>query len=101
MTTTTQDSERIGRTILEQIGGAGRLVAMTGAKHVLLLERGVCFKFAGGRYCEIVLDADDTYTIEVSKLRRYEKTGTRSLSGVYCDGLVETFESMTGLYLTL
>lgn len=93
-------------TILQQMGGMGRLVAMTGAHNFLALDNGVQFKFKGSRVansCRVVLDPSDTYTVEFHKItkRGLEVKEVKSLSGVYCDMLVELFEGTTGLYLTI
>lgn len=100
--------------ILQQLGGRRRLSAMIGMYDVFSDNDGqtLCFKFKGCRrasYCRITLTPDDTYDVEFIKPGRLNrKTWDMSPSktiakfeGIYCDMLHETFESTTGLYLTL
>lgn len=95
----------IANTILQQMGGANRIAAMTGAQF-LALDNGVQFRFKGSRIansCRVILDPSDTYTVEFHKItkRGLNCKVVKSLSGVYCDMLTEIFESTTGLYLSL
>ena len=97
--------EEIARTILEQLGGTGRLVAMTGAKHFMTDGPAVSFKFANRapapNYVKITLDASDTYTVTFGRIVKFELRSSSTVSGIYCDQLVELFENTTGLYLSL
>lgn len=45
--------------------------------------------------------ADDTYFLEFGIIRGKSYKATKELQVVYCDQLVEIFESITGLYLSL
>lgn len=109
---TTQNDDTVARTILAQLGGTSRLIAMTGAKHILFDTDLVCFKFKGSRkvnHCKITLDASDTYTVEFGLFKKHRSSdGKRrnyavkaSFSGVYADSLVSVFEGTTGLALSL
>jgi hypothetical protein len=109
MTTTTISTERsneIANTTLQQIGGSGRLAMMIGAKHFLSHEDGsLTFKFKGSRkmnYIRITLDACDTYTMSFQKFSPSKGTVkmVEEISGVYNDMLKSIFESKTGLYLS-
>ena len=102
--TTNGDTMTTATTILSQLGGLGRLTAMTGAHNVLDHGDGVSFKFRGSRkagYCHITLEPSDTYTVVLGKIRKYELKKTADASGIYAGQLVELFERETGLYLSI
>jgi hypothetical protein len=95
-------------TLLRQMGGMGRLVAMTGAKDFLRTERdgipALAFKFKGSpkaNYVAILLDPSDTYTLHFGKIVKYDLKPTGTFEGVYADRLKSVFEDFTGLYLSL
>jgi len=114
--TTKEERMQVANTILLQMGGAGKIKAMTGAKNFTALPSGVSFQFPnrkGPNYVKVTLEADDTYTVEFGK-----KAGVQALmSGkvdvdniykklsehkdIYFDQLKDLFESETGLYLSL
>jgi len=97
----------IATTLLEQLtaGRLGRFVAMTGARNMLLLDDGISFKLPRGmgpyRYVRIVLDASDTYTIDLGRIYRYEFKVAKSIEMVYADALRACFARETGLDLSL
>jgi hypothetical protein len=111
--TTTQANPRrrrngreVAQTILHQVGGMGRLVAMLGAKDFLAYPNGVAFKFAvagAGKpnYVKILLEPSDTYSVEFGRLRGRDYKVIKAFDGVYADSLRRLFESTTGLYLSL
>jgi len=91
---------------MQQLGGFNKVAAMTGAANFIDLGNGVSFKFKGCRKINclrVVLDADDTYTVDFYKvnMRTFDVKEVKTLSGMYCDQLIPTFESTTGLYLSL
>lgn len=90
----------IGHTILEQMGGPGRISAMTGARFQIGVT-GVTIKFPNpsGRPNAAAIDlaVDDTYTM---KFFRGAKT-VAVVQGVHCDQLRYIFETNTGLLLSL
>jgi len=109
--------QQVAQTILNQLGGQGRLRIMTGAKNFAAYSPasesphgkgcgGVSFRFpkpkhAGSpNHCKIILNSMDTYDVEFGAVRGTSYKVTKELSGVYADQLVEIFESATGLYLT-
>ena len=99
-----QTNDQVAKSILAQLGGTGRLIAMTGAKHILWDVDSVCFKFKGSRkanYCKITLDASDTYTVEFGRVKKFDYAVKASFSGIYADSLVSVFESTTDLRLSL
>ena len=96
----------IAKTILQQMGGTGRICAMTGAKRFVDHGDGVSFRFpnkAAGRpnHVKITLNGSDLYDVRFIRIRGTNFKTTQELSGVYCDMLKELFETQTGLYLSL
>lgn len=95
-------------TLIKQLGGMGKLVAMVGAKDVMRTERNghpaLSFKFKGStkaNYVIITLDPSDTYTLQFGKIVKYDLKPTGEFHGVYAAQLKPTFERFTGLYLSL
>ena len=89
---------------LAQLGGIGRLVAMTGAFNFIRSADSVQFKFKGSKvanHLRITLAADDTYTMTFGKIRGLNFTEAQPMPGVYADSMRGTFERVTGLYLSL
>lgn len=100
--------QRVGLTILEQMGGAGRLAMMVGAKNFTTFLAGVQFNIGRGakdgiNKVVVRLDPDDTYTVTFRKPSRTDPMGkvVAEFSGVYADGLMDLFERTTGFYLTM
>ena len=95
----------IAKTIIEQMGGAGKIRAMVGVKTFVVIEDGVSFQFKGSRkmnYVEIILDPSDTYTMTLYKLmpKKMELKKISEFDGLFWDQLKPVFESETGLYLS-
>jgi len=95
-------------TLIKQLGGSGKLVAMVGAKDFMRTERNghpaLSFKFKGStkaNYVNIALDPSDTYTLQFGKIVKYDLKPTGEFHGIYADQLKRTFEKFTGLYLSL
>ncbi len=107
MTFTTEEAKNVAATIASQLGGFGRLTAMTNAKQFMHDNDGsLAFKFSGSRkvnYVKITLNCMDTYDVEFGKIKKfnYVKDEQRSRDGVYGDMLVDLFEQATGLYLSI
>lgn len=116
----TNKQMEIANTIIKQMGGSRRLSAMVGAKNFLALESGVRFDFKLNtkmNRCEITLNSMDLYDVKFFK--NYKITGREktieamdkkiakshavvdSTEGVYEDMLNQTFETTTGLRLSL
>jgi len=92
------------QTTINQLGGYGRLTAMTGARNFIDHGNALSFKFKGSRkanYVKIELDPSDTYNVTFGKIRKYELTKERTFEGVHATMLRRLFEQVTGLYLTL
>ncbi len=102
--TTNQD---VLKTIINQLGGAGRLRAMVGVTQFIADgENKLCFQFKGSRKANrvhITLNSLDTYDVEFFKYNRksFECPQVGGFENVYGDQLVEIFERFTGLYLSM
>lgn len=100
--------KEIANTIIHQLGG-GMFLRLTGAKNFCALESGVSFKlpsrFAkdGINHIEIVLNSSDTYDLKFERIIIRKGNIIRKvlseISGVYCDQLVDIFESETALFV--
>ena len=93
--------------ILEQMGGAGRIHAMTGAT-ILVDTNEVSFKLKRGakvNYAKVTYNPDaDLYDLEFGNVRggmNFKYTVVAEVSGVYADQRRRIFEKETGLYLSL
>lgn len=96
----------IANTIIQQLGGTGRLVTMVGAWNFQVEDNSVSFRFKGSKianYVKIILDALDTYNVEFKLINTPEGIceEKEKFSMIYNDMLVNTFEEYTGLYLSL
>ena len=84
--------------------GINRLCAMTGAHTFMDHGNAISFKFKGSRaatYCKIELNADDTYTMTLGKIRKYELIKVQTAEHICWDMLKQAFEMRTGLYLSM
>ena len=110
-----EEQRAIADTIIQQMGGFGKITAMTSANTFLSHpEGGVSFKFKGSRkanYVKIILNSMDLYDLEFGKIgtKKTEFPGVRmptykvvrEFDGAYNDMLKSIFEETTGLYLSL
>jgi len=118
---TKDEQTEIATTIINQMGGAGKLKSMIGVKMFVVLEEGgVKFNFKMNpkiNKCEIKLNDMDLYDMKFYK--SYKITGNeksieamdqkiaksnviiKSIDGLYNDTLKNVFESTTGLRLSL
>jgi hypothetical protein len=92
--------------ILAQLGGAGRVVAMTGAQLITKVDGlGLRLPKAAARkinHVEIGLSGDDTYRVVFWNVSRTGKvTGVAAIAGVYAEQLAEVVCLTTGLALKL
>lgn len=100
------EDQQIAQTIIQQMGGMGRLVAMIGARDFVAIDQGLQFGFKGCRKankCQITLTHDDTYTLALFKFnnRTWDCPEVFRIDGAYWDMLKPVFEQETGLYLSL
>jgi hypothetical protein len=111
-------TEAAADTTLKQLGGAGRLKAMIGAKDFMSDNGGrtLMFKFPNKgaskpNYVEITLTGGDDYDIQFGRItsKKDKVYGVRTpvlkklkkYTGIYADQLKKIFEKETGLYLSL
>ena len=101
---TTEQRKEIATTILNQLGG-NKFIVMTGAKNIAFGNGEVTFKIGRNsgkcNHVRITLKSDDTYKMEFINVRKMEWKTVKEFDGVYCDQLVEIFESHTGMYTKL
>lgn len=101
------DNITIANTIASQMGGIGRLTAMTGAKNYVAIDQGLQFQLPakahfvkqGINRIQIILTPADTYTVKGLKWlpRKHEMKQIEVIEGVYCDQLQSVFTELTGL----
>ncbi|MBU0707040.1 hypothetical protein KKG41_01575 [Patescibacteria group bacterium] len=94
----------IAETILKQLGGWDRLVSMINAKNPINLFEGLSFRFSGSKitnHISIVLQANDTYSIEFGKIREIKYESVKRIHDIYAENLVNVIEDTTGLYLSI
>lgn len=101
----------IQRTILQQLGGLGRLTALIGVKSIYTgsdAELRIRWSARGKKKINVVsvsLRPDDYYDVTFSANGRSPLAlpllVTSRYEGVGCEDLVRIFEEETGLYLTL
>lgn len=97
----------IARTISDQLGGQ-RFALMTGASKFFALDSGLQFHLPSTRgyvrdginLVKIILEVDDTYTIEFFRFnqRVINLLLINKVEGVYAENLQEVFTEYTGLY---
>lgn len=102
--------QQIAETIIQQMGGAGRLKAMVGANSFIygpidykgFTQPFMAFKFKMNPKIKslrvIYEEGKDTYVMQF--LGRTGKV-ISEIDDVYCDDLIDIFEQTTGLYLRL
>ena len=103
----TVTANEVAETIRLQIGS--RAFFMLGTKMIVRHADRLVFSIGTGAKCNgrkinrctVILDADDTYTVEVGNLAglNYKAIGERS--GVYVDSLHRVIESLTGMRTSL
>jgi hypothetical protein len=96
------DGGEIASTILQQLGGANRLHAMTGAYNFVNRGNGLSFKIKNQRanYIKITLTSMDLYDVEVGRIRGNTYKVVAEGKGMYAEELKPFIEKSTGMYLT-
>lgn len=102
---TSKSADDVGRVILDQMGGAGRLRAMLGAR-MTLIPHGVQILWPNkqrtrGNMVEIILQSNDTYDMTFYNASSAGKKLVKKHDNVYFDQLIELFERQTGWFLRL
>ena len=97
------DGGEIASTILQQLGGANRLHAMTGAYNFVNVGNGLSFKIKNQKanYIKITLTSMDLYDVEVGRIRGNTYKVVAEGKGMYAEELKRFIEKSTGMYLTL
>lgn len=119
MTYTKDEKLQIANTILNQLGGTGKLKATIGINNTLALDSGLQFSFKGSRKmnrCTVELNSMD-HDIKFYKIPTLRTNCTSAaldkyfaniekckipvaqFNNQYSDMLIKTFEQTTGLYL--
>ncbi len=102
----TENSERnkeIASTIINQLGGFGKLKAMTGAYNFVALDNGVSFKIKNrsANFIKIILNGKDLYDVEIGRISGANYKIVKQQNDVYFDELKKFIENATGMYLSL
>lgn len=90
-------------TILSQLGGAGKLHAITGAHTFVDLKNGLAFRLPNPRanWVKIILNGKDLYDIEVGRIRGTTYKVVAKGEDIYFDEMKPFIEQATGLTLTM
>jgi hypothetical protein len=101
-------SKEVAATILSQLGG-NSFARMTGAKNFISHSDdcgALSFYVPSNitknniKYVKITLKGNDLYEVVFTKIRANKATQISKFTDVYCEDLVNIFESATGLYTT-
>lgn len=103
--TKTREQE-VADTILNQLGGSGKLRAMTGA-HTFISHPDKCgglsfkIKSRSTNYIKIILNGKDLYDLEFGRIWGMSYKVKAEYTDIYADQLVSIIEKETGMYLSL
>ncbi len=102
-------SQEVAKTILSQLGGQGRLVAMLGASSFSAGEfkegEGVSFRIKAkarnkAKAIVITLNPRDLYDVRFVAMRGFDAVDVDKLEDIYCDMLQSEIEDKLGLALS-
>jgi hypothetical protein len=101
--TTGSTDYSVAKIILEQLGGQGKLVVMTGAYNFIAFPNGLSFKLKSRKanYVKITLNAMDLYDVQFQKLFGMKSKVVAEYDNLYFDQLIPIIEKETGMYLKL
>jgi len=93
----------VAKIILEQLGGQGKLVVMTGAYNFIAFPNGLSFKLKSRKanYVKITLNSMDLYDVQFQKLFGMKSKVVAEYDDLYFDQLIPIIEKETGMYLKL
>jgi hypothetical protein len=96
----------VAKTILNQLGGIGKLKAMVSANNFVADANSLKFAFKGCKKANIIkieLNPLDFYSVEFYKLNRktFECPMVEECEIVYFDQLKRAIETVTGLFLSI
>ncbi len=96
-------NKEIAKTIIQQLGGFGKLEVMTGAYNFVAIDYGVQFKIKNPKAncIKIVVNGKDLYDVEIGRLRGADYKVLVDEKDVYVENLKELIEKSTGMYLSL
>jgi len=100
-------NQQVAMTILQQLGGQGKLAAMTGANGFVIRNEergGIHFRIKnrkGPNYVKIILNGRDLYDIEFGRIWGTKYTVKAEHLDIFATMLKEIFEKETGMYLSL
>lgn len=95
----------IGQTIIQQLGGAGRLQMFIGLRQLLTEESGVTLVFPKPKHAgavnrvRITLNGKDLYDMEFIRYSKRSVKVIKESNDVYAEDLRDRFEEGTGLYI--
>jgi hypothetical protein len=94
---------QVAEIIAQQMGGTGRLRAMTGAYNFGTSGKDLVFKIKNRtvNYIKVTLNGRDLYDMEFGRVRAGKYTIVKEYKDVYFDQLIQLFEKTTGMYLTM
>jgi hypothetical protein len=98
-----QNDYSVARIILQQLGGQGKLVVMTGANNFIAFSNGVSFKLKSKKanYVKITLNGKDLYDVQFQKLFGMKSKVVAEYNDLYFDQLIPIVEKETGMYLKM
>lgn len=104
---TTEEQKEVASTILQQLGGSGKVGAMIGVKQYGTGKNGeliIQFKAKAKKKINCVrigLNGQDLYDVDFIKMTKFDHKVVETETDVYADQLKSVFENTTGLYLSL
>lgn len=93
----------IANTILQQLGGS-KVSSFIGVKQFVAINNGLQIKWSAksknkSNLVTISLNGNDLYDVRFSNIRGLNVTLKSEHLDMYCDQLIDLFETETGLYL--
>jgi hypothetical protein len=104
---TTEEQKQVAFTILQQLGGSGKVGAMIGVKQFVCgLNGELIIRFKAKAHkkincVKISLNTKDLYDMEFIKLEKFDHKTVHNENDVYAEQLKPIFEQVTGLRLSL
>ena len=102
---TKTEKQAVAQTIVNQLGGIGKLKAFTGAYSFATTKgnTGVTFRIKNRKVnaITIVLNGKDLYDIKFMRVRGVNIKLIKEYNDIYFNQLIPLFEENTGIYLTL
>jgi len=94
---------QIAETIVQQLGGAGRLRVMVGAYNFVAIKNGLSFRIKNQKanFIKITLNGKDLYDLEIGRFRGLNYKVVYEGEDLYNDMLKPAIEKATGMYLSL